>query len=53
MRPGVLLDEFPACRRFRSENNLSLKVFDLRHDAQVARVLLLDSDVLSFEDWTD
>jgi hypothetical protein len=42
------LAEFPQCQRFRSENNLALKVFDLRHYAQASRVLLLDSDVLTF-----
>jgi len=43
------LAEFPRCQKLRSENNLSLKVFDLRHYAQASRVLLLDSDVLTFE----
>lgn len=44
-----LLSEFPHCQRFRRENNLSLKVFDLRHYARSSRVLLLDSDVLTYE----
>lgn len=43
------LTEFPQCQNFRRENNLSLKVFDLRHYAQASRILLLDSDVLTFE----
>lgn len=43
------LAEFPRCHKFRSENNLALKVFDLKHYAQASRVLLLDSDVLTFQ----
>lgn len=43
------LAEFPQCRRFRAGNNLALKVFDVRHYAHASRVLLLDSDVITFQ----
>jgi hypothetical protein len=42
------LANYPACYKLRSENNLSIKLFNLIHYAQSPRVLLLDSDVLTF-----
>jgi hypothetical protein len=42
------LADYPACHKLRSENNLSIKLFNLIHYAQSSRVLLIDSDVLTF-----
>jgi hypothetical protein len=43
------LEEFPRCRSFRETNHLSPKLFDFRHYLRSERMLLLDSDVLFFE----
>ena len=43
------LADYPACHKFRSENNLSIKLFNLMHYARTSRVLLVDSDVLFYE----
>jgi hypothetical protein len=44
------LAHFPRCRAFRETNHLSPKLFDFRHYLQFERMLLLDSDVLFFEE---
>ena len=44
------LDAFPHCRTFRESNHLSPKLFDFRHYLESERMLLLDSDVLFFQD---
>jgi hypothetical protein len=44
-----LLERFPRCRAFRETNHLSPKLFDFRHFLRADRMLLLDSDVLFFE----
>jgi hypothetical protein len=43
------LENFPRCRAFRETNHLSPKLFDFRHFLRADRMLLLDSDVLFFE----
>jgi hypothetical protein len=43
------LEDFPRCRAFRETNHLSPKLFDFRHFLRAERMLLLDSDVLFFE----
>jgi hypothetical protein len=43
----------PLCRAFRSTNHLSPKLFDFRHYLQSDRMLLLDSDVLFFQEPTE
>lgn len=49
--PAVLawLNEYPRCRSFRAENNLSQKVFDVIWASRDDKILLLDSDLLFFE----
>jgi hypothetical protein len=44
------LDRFPRCRAFRESNHLSPKLFDFRHYLNSDRMLLLDSDVLFFDE---
>jgi hypothetical protein len=41
---------FPRCRAFRESNLLAPKLFDFQHYLQSDRMLLLDSDVLFFEE---
>ena len=43
------LEGFPRCRAFRESNHLSPKLFDFRQYLQSDRMLLVDSDVLFFE----
>jgi len=52
--PVVLefLKDFPRCLELRRTNQLSLKVFDFRAFLGSDRMLLLDSDVLFFEEPT-
>jgi hypothetical protein len=47
------LASFPRCLAFRHTNHLSPKLFDFRHYLQSERMLLLDSDVLFFEEPTE
>lgn len=44
------LREHPRCTEFRSSNHLAPKVFDFRYHLQAERMLLLDSDVLFFDE---
>ena len=44
------LCDFPRCEEFRRTNQLSPKVFDFRYYLKSDRMLLLDSDVLFFEE---
>ena len=44
------LVNFPKCERFRRTNHLSPKLFDFAHYLRAERMLLLDSDVLFFEE---
>ncbi len=44
------LERFPRCRTFRETNQLAPKVFDFLHYLRSDRMLLLDSDVLFFEE---
>lgn len=43
------LGDYPACQKFRTESKLSIKLFNLMYYARSSRVLLVDSDVLFFE----
>lgn len=47
------LSDYPCCQKLRGENNLSIKLFNLIHYAQSPRVLLIDSDVLTFSQPTE
>jgi hypothetical protein len=47
------LEQFPRSRAFRETNHLSPKLFDFRHFLRADRMLLLDSDVLFFENATE
>ena len=52
---SIVLDgikDYPRCFKFRKTNQLSLKVFDFAAYLQSDRMLLLDSDVLFFEEPT-
>ena len=44
------LDNYPRCLAFRDTNHLSAKLFDFRHYLRCERMLLLDSDVLFFDE---
>lgn len=44
------LAKYPRCREFRLSNPLAPKVFDFRHYLRTERMLLLDSDVLFFQE---
>lgn len=44
------LKAYPRCKEFRTTNHLSPKLFDFRHFLTSDRMLLLDSDVLFFEE---
>lgn len=46
------LSSYPRCLEFRKANQLSLKVFDFAAYLESDRMLLLDSDVLFFEEPT-
>jgi hypothetical protein len=47
------LANYPRCLAFRQTNHLSPKLFDFRHYSHCDRMLLLDSDVLFFENPTE
>jgi len=47
------LAAYPRCLEFRKTNHLSPKVFDFRHYLESERMLLLDSDVLFFQEPTE
>ncbi len=47
------LASFPRCLEFRKTNHLSPKVFDFLHYLESERMLLLDSDVLFFQEPTE
>jgi len=46
------LTDYPRCRAFRETNHLSPKLFDFRHYLRTQRMLLMDSDVLFFQEPT-
>jgi len=48
-----LLESYPRCLDFRQTNHLSPKVFDFAAYLQSDRLLLLDSDVLFFQEPTE
>ncbi|MBK1987107.1 hypothetical protein A0J48_006075 [Sphaerospermopsis aphanizomenoides BCCUSP55] len=48
----ALLSSYPRCLEFRKTNHLSPKVFDFAAYLQSERLLLLDSDILFFEEPT-
>lgn len=43
------LAAYPACSNFRMSNHLAPKLFDFKHFLESDRMLLLDSDILFFE----
>ena len=47
------LDEYPKAKAFRQENHLAPKLFDFRAYLESDRMLLLDSDVLFFDEPTE
>lgn len=49
-RVSATLQSYPRCLEFRKTNHLSPKVFDFREYLESDRMLLLDSDVLFYEE---
>lgn len=44
------LADYPRCREFRATNHLAPKVFDFAHFLDGERMILMDSDILFFEE---